>query len=120
MKERNYRLLSPARVLRKNLTKEERHLWYDFLREFPVRFRRQEIIGSYIADFYCVKAKLVVELDGSQHYNQETMNTDARRTTYFESLGIDVLRFPNLDIWRNFEGVCFTITQKVNERTDQH
>ena len=96
------------------MTKEEKHLWYDFLCNYPVRFRRQEIIGNYVADFYCDKAKLVVELDGSQHYAQEGLRDDAVRTTYFRDLGIDVIRFSNLDIKRNFEGVCFAIQQKAD------
>ena len=116
MQKRNCWLLGNARVLRKNMTKEENHLWYDFLRGYPVHFRRQEIIGSYIADFYCAKAKLIIELDGSQHFEKNNIDSDTRRTAYFESLELGVLRFSNLDIWHNFEGVCLSILQAVNER----
>ena len=111
--ERNKKLLGIARTLRKNMTREEKHLWYDFLCGFPVRFRRQEIIGNYIADFYCDKAKLIVELDGSQHYEEKNTQNDAVRTAYFKGLGIDVIRFSNLDVERRFEGVCLLIEQKV-------
>jgi very-short-patch-repair endonuclease len=96
VKERNDQLLGSARTLRKNMTKEERHLWFDFLREFPVRFRRQEIIGSYIADFYCAKARLVVELDGSQHYLQETMNDD---TNGLNILKVSALMYFDFPTW---------------------
>jgi very-short-patch-repair endonuclease len=116
MKKRNSKLLEFARELRKNMTKEERHLWYDFLRGYTVRFRRQEIIGAYIADFYCAEAKLIVELDGSRHYDPEGTDCDAQRTVYFQSLGIEVIRFSNLDIWRNFEGVCSSIEQETIKR----
>ena len=88
------------------MTKEERHLWYDFLKFCEPRFRRQEIIGGYIADFYCHKAKLVIELDGSQHLDTEGLRHDAARTAYFQSLGIHVLRYYNTDVKTNFTGVC--------------
>jgi very-short-patch-repair endonuclease len=103
---RNENLLANARNLRRNLTKEERHLWYDCLRFCRPRFRRQEIIGNYIADFYCTQAKLVVELDGSQHYNPVKMAYDENRTAYFSGLGITVLRFTNEEINKAFDSVC--------------
>jgi very-short-patch-repair endonuclease len=112
--EWNPKLIGIARNLRRNMTKEEKHLWYDFLRDYPIRFRRQEIIGNYIADFYCDKAKLIVELDGSQHYAEENMREDADRTACFNGLGIEVIRFSNLDVVRNFEGVCTAIMQKAD------
>ena len=96
------------------MTREEKHLWYDFLCDYPVRFRRQEIIGNYVADFYCDKAELVVELDGSQHYTDESIQDDAVRTAFFNRIGVEVIRFSNLEINQNFEGVCFTITRKVS------
>jgi very-short-patch-repair endonuclease len=111
--ERNNKLLGMARTLRKNMTREEKHLWYDFLCGYPIRFRRQEIIGNYIADFFCAKARLVVELDGSQHYAEKNMQGDAARTAYFKGLGIDIIRFSNRDVERHFEGVCLSIEQKV-------
>jgi len=111
--ERNNKLVRIARTLRKNMTREEKHLWYDFLCNYPVRFRRQEIIGNFIADFYCDNAKLIIELDGSQHYEEGGLQDDAIRTAYFQSLGIEVMRFSNLDVKRNFEGVCTSIDLRV-------
>ena len=115
--ERNQKLKKNAQSLRKNQTKEENLLWYQFLRRYPIQFRRQYIIGNYIADFYCHRAKLVVELDGSQHYEQEEMAKDAERTRYLESLGLTVLRFTNLDVQQRFTGVCEKIDNVVKERT---
>ena len=90
---RNKHLTPLARNLRKHMTKEERRLWFDFLRYCSPRFRRQEIIGNYIADFYCSKARLVIELDGSQHTANKHAVYDAERTDYFHSLNIAVLRY---------------------------
>ena len=115
--ERNSELNHLARELRKNLTKEESLLWNQFLRAYPLRFRRQYIIGSFIVDFYCHQAKLVVELDGSQHYDPEEQRKDAERTRYLESLGLQVLRFSNLDVTRRFRGVCEAIDMAVKNRT---
>ena len=117
MHERNDTLIPNARNLRKNMTKEERHLWYDFLRDCGVRFRRQEIIGNYIADFYCSSAKLVIELDGSQHYMPEIKEKDSERTHFLESLGFRVMRFSNLDVLQNFEGVCEAILTELEKGT---
>lgn len=80
----------------------------------PVRFRRQEIIGQYIADFYCSKAELIVELDGSQHGEEKEICYDEARTRYFQGLGLRVLRFSNLDVMRNFEGVCAAIMEAAD------
>jgi len=102
--------------LRKNMTKEERHLWYDFLKTYPVQFRRQYSIGAYYADFYCYQAKLVVELDGSQHYMEQGQEYDRRRTAYLESQGLAVLRFSNLDVLKRFDGVCEQIDLTVKAR----
>ena len=88
------------------MTKEERHLWYDYLRNKDVRFLRQKIIGRYIVDFYCAKANLVIELDGSQHYEDKGIEYDAERTKYLEQNGLTVIRIPNNEINRNFDGVC--------------
>ena len=106
---RNTKNISYARNLRKNLTPEERHLWYDCLRYCTPRFRRQELIGNYIADFYCHAAKLVVEADGSQHYEDCEKLYDQTRTAYFHTLGIKVLRFSNRDINQHFTEVCNAI-----------
>ena len=88
------------------MTREERHLWYDFLRSYPVRFSRQKVLGKYIADFYSAEAKLVIELDGSQHYETENRNKDEERTAFLEGYGLRVLRIPNNEATRNFRGVC--------------
>ena len=95
------------------MTKEEKHLWYDFLSTYPVRFRRQQIIGRYIVDFYCASAKLVIELDGSQHYDPAGHSADAQRDAYLRSLGMTVVRYSNLEIQQNFEGVCTDILQHL-------
>ena len=108
--ERNEKLKDYSRQLRKEQTKEEALLWYNFLSKYPVRFRRQYIIGNYIVDFYCHKAKLVVELDGSQHYDESGMIYDKQRTEYLESQGLNVLRFSNLDVQRQFQSVCEAIS----------
>jgi very-short-patch-repair endonuclease len=100
------------------MTKEERHLWYDFLKMYPVQFNRQKVIGNYIVDFYCHSAKLVVELDGSQHFDDTNSQYDAFRTEYLNNLGLGVMRIPNNEIWTNFPGVCNAIDQIVQERID--
>ena len=105
-----------AQTLRKNMTKEERHLWYDFLKTYPVQFRRQYTIGRFVADFYCHQAKLVVELDGSGHYMPQGQAYDKNRTAYLESQGLMVLRFSNLDVLMRFAGVCEQIDLTVKER----
>ncbi len=113
---RNANLIHNARSLRKNMPKEERRLWYNFLRHCSPRFRRQEIVGNYIADFYCDKAKLVLELDGSQHLDAEQLQYDMQRTKYFESLGMLVVRYYNTDILSNFDGVCQNIIALLLQR----
>ena len=114
--ERNKKLTVLSQNLRKNQTKEENLLWYRFLKEYPVQFRRQYVIGEYIADFYCYKARLVIELDGSGHYETEQIKKDFVRTKYMESQGLYVLRFTNLDVQKNFKLVCGEIHKKVTER----
>ena len=106
MKEYNKENIPLAKMLRKNMTPWERKLWYDFLRNYPVRFQRQKAIGNYIADFYCAKARLVIELDGGGHYTAEQAEKDAFRTKTLESMNLTVLRICNLDINQNFSGVC--------------
>lgn len=106
MQKNNPALRNLSQTLRKNMTRQERHLWYDFLSQYPVRFVRQHPLSNYIADFYCAKAKLVVELDGSQHYNPAGEASDAKRTADLARLGIHVLRFPNNAVDQYFEGVC--------------
>jgi len=106
MKEYNKANIPLAKDLRKNMTPWERKLWYDCLRNYPVRFQRQKAIGNFIVDFYCAKARLVVELDGSGHYTAEQAEKDTLRTKELERMGLTVLRICNLDIDRNFSGVC--------------
>lgn len=122
MTERDYKytgytkVLTPvAKVLRRRMTKQEKHLWYDFLKSYPVKFYRQRPIGTYIADFYCSKAKLVVEIDGSQHYTEEGQKYDENRTIVLNQYGLQVIRFSNYDVDNNFEGVCISIDNKVKE-----
>ena len=114
----NKKLVPFAQDLRKNMTKEERHLWYDFLRDYPVRFLRQRPIGPYIVDFYCASAKLVVELDGSQHYEEEAKQKDRQRTAYLEQCGLYVFRVANNRIKDSFDGVCEAIDLIVKARTE--
>ena len=95
------------------MTKEEKHLWYDFLRTYPVRFSRQKVLGKYIADFYCAEAKLVIELDGSEHYTEEGRQHDEERTAFLNEYGLTVIRFTNFDIRDKFQGVCLYIDHVV-------
>ena len=113
MKDYNKDNIPLARVLRKNMTPWERRLWYDFLRDYPVRFQRQKAIGNYIADFYCARARLVIELDGGGHYTAEQAGKDEMRTKDLESMNLTVVRICNLDIDRNFSGVCESIDLTV-------
>ena len=106
MKDYNKENIPLAKTLRKNMTPWERKLWYDFLRYYPVRFQRQKAIGNYIADFYCAKSRLVIELDGGGHYTAELARKDEMRTKDSESMNLTVVRICNLDIDRNFSGVC--------------
>ena len=109
----NPELVGNARQLRKNMTAEERILWYQYLRTYPIKFYRQRPMGRYIVDFYCAKARLVVEIDGSQHYEDQGLDYDRARTAYLESLGLKVLRVPNNEIWKNLRGVCEAIDEQV-------
>ena len=106
MKEYNKENISLAKTLRKNMTPWERKLWYEFLRDYPIRFQRQKAIGNYIVDFYCAKTGLVIELDGGGHYTMEQTEKDNLRTKDLESMKLTVIRICNLDIDRNFRGVC--------------
>lgn len=113
---KNKALKSNAQNLRRSMTWEERHLWYDFLRTLPTQFKRQKVIGNYIVDFYCDQAKVVIELDGSQHYEDQAQQYDTERTAFLSSLGLHVLRFSNLDVKRNFQSVCEQIDMAVKLR----
>ena len=94
----NKQLVPFAKRLRKEMTKEERHLRYDFLRTYPVRFSRQKVLGNYIVDFYSAEARLVIELDGSQHYEPDALEQDAERTAFLEGYGLTVIRIPNNEV----------------------
>ena len=115
----NKQLVPLAKQLRKEMTKEERHLWYDFLRTYPVRFSRQKILGKYIADFYSAEAKLAIELDGSQHYQDGNAEKDAERSAFLEGYGLTVIRIPNNEVTRNFRGVCEFIEATVRQSLSQ-
>ena len=104
-----------AKELRKNATREEKHLWYDYLSKYPVRFQRQKVIDGFIADFYCYEAKLIIELDGSQHYTDEGMKNDQFRTEVLEGYDLKVIRFTNRQVKQNFRGVCGFIDKAVKE-----
>jgi very-short-patch-repair endonuclease len=112
------RLIPHAKALRKNMTPQERKLWYEFLSKYPVRFQRQKVIDHYIADFYCSSAKLIIEIDGGGHYTEEKQRYDQKRTEVLESYGVHVLRFSNIDVIDNFEGVCFEIDKAAKSRTE--
>ena len=113
--EYNKKMIPRAKELRKPMTKQERHLWYDFLNDYSPRFQRQKTIGSYIADFYCHEAMLIVELDGSQHYEEHARAYDEERTRFLEAAGLSVLRFPNAMIDCDFEGVCAAIDREIRK-----
>ncbi len=113
------KILTPAaRVLRKNMTPQEKQLWYHFLSKYSVRVLKQKVIGNFIADFYCAKAKLVIELDGSQHYMDEGLAYDEARTEAINAYGIEVIRFSNSEVDENFAGVCEKIDLAVKQRTE--
>ena len=114
----NQKLLRISQTLRKNMTKEERHLWYDFLKSYPIQFKRQYTVGCYVVDFYCYQARLVIELDGSQHYDPEAIAYDTKRTEYIQSQGLTVLRFTNRDIAEHFHSVCEVIDLSVKEKIE--
>ena len=114
-KMNNPKLKPFAQRLRREMTKEERHLWYNFLRGLPVTFNRQKVVGPYIVDFYCAKAGIVIELDGSQHFEQAGMQADRERDAYLSKCGLHVLRYSNEVVNKNFTGVCENILQQLGE-----
>ena len=113
----NKRLTPNAQKLRKEMTAEERQLWYLFLRRIPLTINRQRAIGNYIVDFYCHEAKLVIEVDGSQHYDNQGADSDHKRDTYLSSCGLMVLRYSNREVRTQFEGVCSQILSVMEHRT---
>ena len=119
MKEYNKTNIPLAKMLRKNMTPWERKLWYEFLKNYPIRFQRQKAIGNHIVDFYCAKAKIVIELDGGGHYTSEQIKNDKLRTKELENMNLRVLRICNLDIDQNFYGVCEYIDLNVKKSLPQ-
>ena len=117
-KTNNSKLTPNAKLLRKNMTKEEKHLWYDFLKGLPVTVNRQKVIGKYIVDFYIASYKMVIEIDGSQHYEDKGANEDIFRDSYLNELGICVLRYSNLDINKNFDAVCHDILKHLDTSSE--
>ena len=121
--EGSYNALSAQYSINKiylnNMTKEERRLWYDYLRTHPVRFNRQKVLGKYIADFYSAAAHLVIELDGGGHFSEESAKYDAERTAFLESYGLKVIRIPNNEVNNNFRGVCEYIDLVIEQSLSQ-
>ncbi|MBE6693014.1 MAG: DUF559 domain-containing protein [Ruminococcaceae bacterium] len=119
-RKHNKAIVPTARMLRKNMTREEKRLWYDFLRTYPVRFSRQKILGKYIVDFYSAEARLVIELDGYGHCTQRGMKYDEERTAFLEEYGLTVIRIPNYHINTNFYGVCEYLDEVIKQSLGQH
>lgn len=117
-RKHNASLTSNARNLRKNMTKEERHLWYDFLRDYPVRFLRQKVVDNYILDFYCHEARLIIELNGSQHFENAGLLKDHIRTEKLQERDLLVVHIPNNEVNQNFRAVCEHIDILVRKRAD--
>ena len=115
MKSKSY-LTEKSQQLRRNMTKEERRLWYDFLKGLPITFNRQKVIGQYIVDFYCASAGVVVEIDGSQHYENIGKKNDRVRDEYMKSLGLTVLRYSNDEVNNSFDAVCEDIRLLLEEK----
>ena len=118
-RKHNPKIVPAAKMLRGNMTKEERHLWYDYLRTHPARFSRQKVLGRYIADFYSAQARLVIELDGGRHYSKKAKQHDEERTAFLEAYGLTVIRIPNSEINSNFRGVCDHIDLMVEQSLSQ-
>ena len=108
-----------SQKLRREMTRQERHLWYDYLKLHPANFRRQKQFGHYIVDFYCASVKLVVELDGSQHFEPGNAEKDHERTAFLEQYGLTVLRIPNNEVNQNFNGVCEYIDRIVAQEMEE-
>ena len=113
---KNNKLLDAAKDLRRNMTRQEKRLWYDFLRTYPIKIYKQRIINNFIADFYCHKAHLVIEIDGSQHYTPSGKAHDKARSEALERYGLSVIRFSNSEIDERFEGVCRILDKAIQER----
>lgn len=106
-------LLQKSKELRNNMTKEERKLWYEFLKDLPLMIKRQKIIGNYIVDFYCFEKKIIIEIDGGQHYTIEGKQKDSARDEYLKEQGYSILRYTDSEVNKNFEGVCQDLLFKL-------
>lgn len=113
----NNKLISRAKELRKNATPWERKLWFYFLKDYEIRFQRQKVVGDFIVEFYCHKAKLIIELDGNGHFSEKQADYDYRRTVLLEKYNLKVLRFTNLEVDKEFYEVCDVIDKEVKSRT---
>jgi len=119
MIEYNGKLTPRAKEMRKSMTTQEQHLWFGYLRQYPVRVRRQQVIDQYIADFYCHRAKLVIEVDGMQHSKKDAREYDQIRSLILNEHGLQVLRFANQEIDHNFSAVCKAIDVAIQSRLDK-
>ena len=115
-RKHNPKLTAAAQNLRKNMTAQERRLWYGFLRDYPIRVLRQKVIEHYIVDFYCAKAQLVIEIDGGQHFSEDGQRDDAERTVALQTYGLEVIRFTNSELNNNFDGVCQRIDEIISQK----
>ena len=113
---KNNKMLPVARRLRREMTPQEKTLWYQFLRSYPVKIYKQRIIESFIVDFYCADARLVIELDGSQHYTEQGKAYDEERSQILNLYDLEVLRFTNLELDQQFDAVCEVIDREVKAR----
>ncbi len=118
-RKHNPKLVPYAKNLRKNMTKEEKHLWYDFLRNNPARFTRQKVFGKYILDFYSPKAKMVIEVDGTQHFETKGLQNDETRDDYLSSYGLKIIRIPNNYINNDFDAVCDFLNKEIELRLNE-
>ena len=118
--EYNKELIALAKTLRKNMTGPERKLWYEFLKDYQVKFQRQKTIENFIVDFYCAKAKIIIELDGGGHYTPEQIEYDRERTKVLELHKLKVLRFTNTDVFQRFYSVCTVIDNEVKKDFKDH
>ena len=116
MRYYNGELIPRAKELRTDATPQEEHLWYGFLKRYRPKFHRQKVLDHFIADFYCPEAKLVIEIDGSQHYTEQGMAYDEERTQCLLKYQLEVIRFKNKEVEQNFPAVCSAIDAKVKER----
>ena len=111
-------IIMKAKRLRKNMTKQERHLWYDFLRNRPEKWYKQKVIGNYIVDFCCDSFRIIIELDGSQHYEEKAIEYDNKRSKYLEHMGYKVIRFTNTDVDKCFNSLCESIMSMIKEKRE--